>query len=508
MIQIRPEVAIYSAFSRLNYSPWYALAEFVDNAVQSYLSNRDRLRAIDAHYQLTLDIDISDEAIEIRDNAAGIQESDYARAFIPASPPPDSSGLSEYGIGMKAAACWFSKMWSVRTTAIGEAVERTVTFDVPAIVESHLEELSVLETLVDSNQHYTCLRLTELNVKPKSRTLTKIRSHLASIYRVFIREKDLILRINAQPLKYEEPEILLAPPFDDLAAQDTTWRKEFSLDLDDSHKIRGWAGILAKASVTNAGFALFRRNRLIEGSYGEGYRPERIFRKSNSFTYQRLVGEIQVEGFVVSHTKDGIQWSEWEDDILSWLKKELNEPPVELLKQAEGYRAKAARPKAETVRRALDDAAQQIEQHLPPILGGLLESVESSDIEVREERAPSVPSENRRIVEILVQHARRVWKVTVELADDPSYSDWLGVRTGTVEDDQVAIQTTLNLAHPFMRQFVRPAGDELIPFTRLAAAIAIAEQVARESGVDRAGAVRRHLNDILRGGLSGPVNDE
>jgi hypothetical protein len=37
MIHIRPKVGMYGAFSRLPYKPWYAIAEFVDNSIQSFL---------------------------------------------------------------------------------------------------------------------------------------------------------------------------------------------------------------------------------------------------------------------------------------------------------------------------------------------------------------------------------------------------------------------------------------------------------------------------------------
>jgi hypothetical protein len=37
-VSIRPGVGILSVLRHLNYKPWFALAEFVDNAVQSYIS--------------------------------------------------------------------------------------------------------------------------------------------------------------------------------------------------------------------------------------------------------------------------------------------------------------------------------------------------------------------------------------------------------------------------------------------------------------------------------------
>src|SRR2546426_10003337 len=88
VVLIRPEVAMYAAFARLNYKPWYAIAEFVDNSLQSALSNAEALqRAHGGTYRLLVEIDASEDSIEVRDNAAGIHGRDYARAFLPASPP-------------------------------------------------------------------------------------------------------------------------------------------------------------------------------------------------------------------------------------------------------------------------------------------------------------------------------------------------------------------------------------------------------------------------------------
>jgi hypothetical protein len=45
-VNIRPGVSILSVLRHLNYQPWFALAEFVDNALQSYLENEDRLQSL------------------------------------------------------------------------------------------------------------------------------------------------------------------------------------------------------------------------------------------------------------------------------------------------------------------------------------------------------------------------------------------------------------------------------------------------------------------------------
>jgi Histidine kinase-, DNA gyrase B-, and HSP90-like ATPase len=189
-VNIRPEVNILSVLRHLNYRPWFALAEFVDNAIQSYLTNREQLRGADgadAVLRVTVAIDPEGTGrIIVTDNAAGIALRDFPRAFRPAQIPPDREGLSEFGMGMKSAACWFAKKWSVRTKAIGEDVERVVRFDIDEIVEDRIEELTIVEVPSPAKRHYTVLELTDLCHVPKKRTIGKIKEHLASIYRTFL----------------------------------------------------------------------------------------------------------------------------------------------------------------------------------------------------------------------------------------------------------------------------------------------------------------------------------
>src|SRR5438445_13325446 len=87
-INIRPEVSILSVLRHLNYKPWFALAEFVDNSIQSFLTNRQAIRAVDGdRAQLRVDIILEPDPpgrIIVRDNAAGISDRDYERAFKPA----------------------------------------------------------------------------------------------------------------------------------------------------------------------------------------------------------------------------------------------------------------------------------------------------------------------------------------------------------------------------------------------------------------------------------------
>ena len=109
-----------------------------------YREEIERIDGKDAKLQVAIELDSTEGGrLVVRDNAAGIHEGDYPHAFRPAEVPPNTSGLSEFGMGMKSAACWFSPNWTVRTTALGESVEKTVRFDISEIVEDNLEELTV-----------------------------------------------------------------------------------------------------------------------------------------------------------------------------------------------------------------------------------------------------------------------------------------------------------------------------------------------------------------------------
>src|SRR5579862_4433546 len=101
-INIRPGVSILSVLRHLNYKPWFAMAEFVDNSVESYLRHKDALQKAEGpDFQLKVSITIEpgeSGRLIVRDNAAGIYESEYTRAFRPAEIPPDRTGLAEFGM--------------------------------------------------------------------------------------------------------------------------------------------------------------------------------------------------------------------------------------------------------------------------------------------------------------------------------------------------------------------------------------------------------------------------
>jgi Histidine kinase-, DNA gyrase B-, and HSP90-like ATPase len=508
-LNIRPQVGMYAAFARLNYKPWFALAEFIDNSIQSFLTNQARLTEAGHTGPLVIDVNIDDNEISITDRAGGIAWADFPRAFSPAAPPADTSGLSEFGLGMKAAACWFARTWSVRTSALGEPTQRTVTFDIPAISRSGSETLPIETATARESDHFTVITLSNLRVRPKGRTLSKIREHLQSIYRVLMNEGVVKIRLttagNAEELFYDAPPLLKAPYYKLRNAPNALareWRQSFEVDLGD-RKVTGWAGVLAKGSHTLAGFSVFRRRRLIEGSIGETYKPHSIFRAPNSFISGRVIGEIFVEGFDVSHTKDGIQWGGYEEELLEAIRAQLNSPDCPLLDQAEGYRARVTADQLPKTfgSSVLTDVAEAIAD---PGTSKAISDASQAFNETIASPQPEVPAvlTSESILQQREHTVELPWggssnTVLLQLIQDQA-ADFFSVATERRADGEGEVLTVkLNLEHKFSVAFVNDNEQSLKPIMRLLAAFALSERLARESGVKYASTVRNQANKIL-----------
>jgi hypothetical protein len=502
-INIRPGVNVLTVLRHLNYKPWFALAEFVDNSLGSFLRLRDEIEVIEGMkptLKVTITISPTDNRIVIRDNAGGIRQEEFPRAFRAAEVPPDRTGLSEFGMGMKSAACWFAPTWSARTSALGEAVERKVSFDIAAIVRDALEELQIKEVPADRRHHFTEIVLSEVFKIPAGRTLGKIKDHLADIYRIFIRQGTLELWVNDEQLTHTPPDILAAPAVRGDDPTPVQWLKEFAIDWPDERQIYGFAAIRRTASTSQAGFALFRRNRLIQGSADEGYRPEEIFGKSNSFVYQRLFGELHLKGFGVSHTKDGIQWDGLEEEFLMRLRGVLDEEPLPLLRQAREYRIK---PRPEELESA---AVEAVERTVTLLARDLPKSIaDIAPVPISFDAPPefSPAAAPLAVKELEIQHESVSWRIRLETTSDPGVADWIETFDRRSEPDGVQyVGVRLSLVHPFTQRFSSADPDEIELLLRIAAALAVAEALARMGGAKQVGIVRKNFNELLRDAFS------
>jgi hypothetical protein len=321
--QVGPDVI--SSYRRLAYTPWHALAEFVDNSTQAYFDHQPDLDGLFAkeedHLVVSIVYDPDNDLIRVSDNSSGMSNDEMERALHVGQRPPNPTGRSRYGMGMKTAACWLGDEWTIRTKQFGSSEELVVVIDVPKIAAGDVA-LEIKSKKAASKAHHTIIEVRRLHKAFKGRTLGKIRDFLRSMYREDFRKKKLELIWNGSPLEWEELDTQLAKT---LGGE--PYKKPFAFKVSEK-RVWGWVGILAKGSRARAGFSILHSGRVVKG-WPESWRPSTLYGQlegSNDLVNQRLVGEIHLDDFDVSHTKDDILWmGDEEDEVEESLKRECGE---------------------------------------------------------------------------------------------------------------------------------------------------------------------------------------
>lgn len=314
------------AYSRLSYSMWFALAEFVDNSTQSRLNYDSLVNDILKQEGAPLTVDIvhnrQTREISIEDNSIGMTKDDLIAALKIAHPTADSKGRSKYGMGMKTAACWLGTKWKVITCEYGSGEEWTAHVDVPAIINNDAKvQLTVRD--VDRASHYTKLVVSGLRRVIQARTEEVIKTYLGSMYMFDLRKGS----DGNVPLKLTYNGEEIAPP--DESDWDTDPAgKPMMRDLPTKQigvkTVAGWVGVLKKGGRKYGGFSLFQNNRQIQG-FPNAWKPKAIYggvddEGANNLIAQRLTGVLLLDGFVVSHTKDAVLFEgDEEEEIEKWL---------------------------------------------------------------------------------------------------------------------------------------------------------------------------------------------
>tara|TARA_B100000787_G_scaffold141292_1_gene110361 strand:+ start:805 stop:2349 length:1545 start_codon:yes stop_codon:yes gene_type:complete len=501
-VDIRPTVGYLSILPSISYKPWYAIAEFVDNSLQSYLDNKNKLKKLHpSSWKLRIGIYISNSKITIIDNAAGIGEKDYYRAFRAAARPEKRDGLSEFGMGMKTAACWFSPVWEVKSKAIGEKIEKKVKFDINKIVKDNVEELEVKESPAGINQHGTEINLHQLRRGLGGVTKGKIKEHLSSMYRLYIKKNEIEIRVNDEKLEYKIPPILNAPFFYEQGLvkneKKIKWIKDIDFKYGKSKKIIGFAAIFDEGKIgfsksKYAGFNLFRRNRLIKGvGENEGFRPPSIFGDNKSFRNYRIFGELHLDDQEVSHTKDEFLWDDEDfNEFLDKLKKCLQKEPVNIYQQADNYRLeRRARNLKIQTSEGLDGAIK--------LVPGALKILQDNKVPILLE-SPKVKltPKDKQVRSKLLNYEGNSWNFKIILNYDKNERDWIQIyEKGNKTKD---IEITVAMGMGFTRQYFGSTPEEVEGMLALIEYIALAEIVEKDRGTSKAHAIRISLNEIIR----------
>ena len=509
-LNIQPQAGVIGVFSRLNYKPWYAIAEFVDNSTQSFYSHQEELanhgiNSVDIHINYDADKDIP----TIVDTAFGMELDDFARAVKIDSPPEDKSGRNEYGMGLKTAASWFGNVWSVRSTQLGSDNEYYTEINIPELRQNNINTVPIRRTKVDVAQHGTTIIIQEITKKIGSpRTKNKITELLKSMYR-----RDL----NSELVRIEyDGDLLYYDDHDCLSFRNRTWKKEldFSFEFDRQiHCVRGFVGILAHGGFGRAGFALFRRNRVVVGGEDFNYKPEEIFGQAQSTIAHKLFGELDLDDFPVNQAKDGFVWDDGlEEQFIKELKSHIKEY-IDIAKitnkdrekeesTSKGVSDNVQNQVQDTINRSFGNQLQQSELtifDLTPQSDEMKDSAELREYKEYQTEQNNLPEE--------IDDKVRDYSIPLDGANKciiyvrwtkGNATTWIKVDT---EEDGSKADIQLNINHPFFKPFSEKEDFKLV-LEKFAIAFALAEIRARNNansdGMISPNAFRTHINNFLK----------
>lgn len=309
-----PEVI--HTWARLDYTVWFAIAEMIDNSLQAYLNNKEILDASYAKRDESLRVEITYDhhsgMLSILDNSIGMNAQELRQALKVGRPPAFSGGLSEFGMGLKTSGVWLADLWKVRTKKLGEEKEYEMIFSTQDIAAGKTV-LPLSERTMPVDEHYTLIEFTSIRKKIHPRTLTRTKSWLGSIYRLQSRSDVMKILWNDEELIYDDSlQIMKATDPDQ-----TPYKKDFDFEVNGK-RVNGWCAVLSSGGRPKAGFAVFRRGRIIYGQPA-AWRPTTLYGQdagSNDTVNQRLVGEIHLDNFVPSHTKNAILWQDDDEELL------------------------------------------------------------------------------------------------------------------------------------------------------------------------------------------------
>ena len=496
-LNIQPQAGVIGVFSRLNYKPWYAIAEFVDNSTQSFYSHQNELAEHGiTEVEITIDYDSEKDILTITDTAFGMEFDDFARAVKIDSPPENKNGRNEFGMGLKTAASWFGNIWSVKSTAFGSSSQYYTEVNIPQMRENNVNFVEIQKTPVEPLTHGTTIVIREVTKKIGSaRTKNKITELLKSMYRRDLNNGLVQIVYDGEPLYFDE--------YSCLTFRDKEWRKsvDFSFDFDGiTHNVVGFVGILANGGFGRAGFALFRRGRVVVGGEEFNYKPDEIFGQAQSPQSHKLFGELDLDDFPINQAKDGFVWDDGlEEEFIYHLKSHIQEY-IDIAKLTNKQREDEENL-SKTVSDTVQDQIQKSINKSSPT-HKIEGNTNNTQVELFKEyqseqnNQPEKVNENVRLYDIPLDSITN-YQIAVQWVQANNQS-WISVDPPTEEN---IAYVRLNINHPFFKPFSSDQSFKVV-LEKFAIAFVLAEHRAKlnanSDGLIAPNAFRSHINKYLK----------
>lgn len=353
-IDIEVKQGILETYQNYPYSAPQVFAEFIDNAIQSAEDNKNALTLNDPEYILRVDIQIEWECmpdnvvraktIIIEDNAAGMTIEKFSEAFKSADRSTFRQGMNEFGMGMKVAACWLGGRWRVESKSIGEVETHVIDIDVKEVSEHNIKHVPSKDVYRPGMSHGTKITIDAWpTTQIKKDDEQSIKDGIASIYRYFLRRREVQIFFNDDLLEFTDYEVLKAPSYKNPYGADIIWKKNIDVDLDGTGKYRasGFLALLKDMDDKKRGVVIMRNKRVVMGFAPEGRTiGKELMGQPGSNKYRRVYGELEISGFEVAFGKNQIIDIQQLEALMKVVAGKAKIDDVSLLTQADKFRKK------------------------------------------------------------------------------------------------------------------------------------------------------------------------
>ena len=503
-LNIQPQAGVLGVFSRLNYKPWYAIAEFVDNSTQSFYNNeKELLESNIKNVTVKIQYDFEQNILTIIDDAYGMEMSDFARAVKVDSPPESKDGRNEFGMGLKTAASWFGNVWTVESTQFGSKNKYYTEVNIQELREKQLNTIDIISVDCQPEEHYTIITIKDITKKiDGSRTKGKIIQLLESMYRRDLNSGKVNIWFNDIPLHFDE--------YGCLKFRDKVWRKEldFNFDFDgQKHHVTGFVGILANGGFGKAGFALFRRGRVVVGGEEQNYKPEIIFHQAQSPISHKLFGELDLNDFPVNQAKDGFVWDDGLEIVFDEALKEQIQDYINIAKMTNKERAKEeefSEQSSDNVQKQVETFANAISDSNTSDFSDNIDnnsSTTSDELVQYEEYLKSTNNEDEKIV-----GTKRNYQINInEVVKKNFIVEWaIGTKKYWIKAEESEndndMNVTININHPFFKPYSNNE-DFKVVLEKFVISFLVAEEQAKSTsdkdGYIRPNTIRHKMNEFL-----------
>ena len=496
---VTPGIGIIRYLQHIEYKAWYAIAEYIDNSIESYHRN---INDLPGGLEVHIEISDSGKTLTIFDNSAGISDADIERAIIPATPPPIGSKLSEFGMGMKTASYWFSNTWKLETTAIGEDTRKVCEFDIETLRNEGTGEVEWHEFEEKKSSHWTKITLTNLNHKLSNpKRVNKIRSHLANTYKALLSDK-IKIRFNGELLEYQDPEIMVEPfwPKADRASISAgspaiRWHKEFEFEVNGKIVV-GNAFLTKAGSTKTTGMTLYRRGRAIAGTSEEKEQPDIIYGAKHGRRRLFLCIEVHMDDFKVPTTKSGVIYEGDDEEIFHEQLIQVLREGNDFIKQADNFCSND--PASGKSKKAVEEiVAGSVDALSEPITRAVQN--EPGDNKSQSSVIKNYPPSDIRDI-TLTDRSGDEWTIKWSISKDPSPEKVFDVQQCAPKERLVNVIIYVNSA--FIETHVRFDDENFYrPPLLLIAAMAAGETLSKVLGENDVELVREWTNFLLNQNL-------